>query len=594
MKRIVVWIVKVAAVVSVIFLMLVVAVFFLVQTDSVQQRLLNHATDLLSEELQTKVGIDRISVSLSDRDVRLYGLTVEDLQQRKMLQVEELGLRMKLRPLLHHRLQVTEARMKGAEVLLCKPSPDSVANYQFVVDYFKNQKGKTAKTARADTVARQSKQITFDISRLKLERIAVSYSNGKLDRRLRAAVIDLYDGHDCRQLDIDSLCYITDNHQPRRNFGKPKRGFFDAKHLNVVARMHLQLEHLSKDSVVALITECSAEDIGSGIDVRSLTGKVTVNKQMVRVDSLTVRLPSTELAMKHVNLQLPSKKEDRRLSFSIPEVMGTVLLQDIAHPFAPVLKHFKVPLTLQTKVIGTDDALYFQNVKVATTDKRLTIKASGNITHLKDKHRLGVHFDVHPLKARKGKAKQIIDQFVVKKFMMKQLDRLGDISYVGHFDVRWKEETFVGNLGTEAGAIDFQFTLDEANKYLKGKVRTLSFELGQVMDMNDFGRIICDANFMFDISKPRTAKMRRLKGGKLPIGQVSADIAEANYKKLKFRVMTADINSDGALAEGRIVDKGKFVDLLCKFSFTNTNEMKKTKIVPGIKFHKKEKKKHAK
>lgn len=198
MKRIVVWIVKVAAVVSVIFLMLVVAVFFLVQTDSVQQRLLNHATDLLSEELQTKVEIDRISVSLSDRDVRLYGLTVEDLQQRKMLQVEELGLRMKLRPLLHRRLQVTEARM------------------------------------------------------------------------------------------------------------------------------------------------------------------------------------------------------------------------------------------------------------------------------------------------------------------------------------------------------------------------------------------------------------RRLKGGKLPIGQVSADIAEANYKKLKFRVMTADINSDGALAEGRIVDKGKFVDLLCKFSFTNTNEMKKTKIVPGIKFHKKEKKKHAK
>ena len=51
-----------------------------------------------------------------------------------------------------------------------------------------------------------------------------------------------------------------------------------------------------------------------------------------------------------------------------------------------------------------------------------------------------------------------------------------------------------------------------------------------------------------------------------------------------------DIQTGGAYDLG----EGKFVDLLCKFSFTNTNEMKKTKIVPGIKFHKKEQKKHAK
>ena len=574
-----------------IFLMLAVAVFFLVQTDTVQQRLLNYATNLLSEELHTKVAIDKVRVSLAGREVTLCGVTVEDQQQQKMLQVEELGAKMALRPLLHRRLQLTEARLKGADVLLYKQPSDSVTNCQFILDFFKS---KHTTTAKPDTAARPSQKITFDIDRVKLEHIKVSYNDGKIDRYLRVGFLDLYDRHNRRQLDVDSLSYVTDNHQPRRNFGKPKRGFFDAKHLNVLARMHVELEHLSKNSVVAFITECSAEDIGSGIDVRSLTAKVTVDKQMIRMDSLTVCLPSTELAMKHVNLQLPSKKEDRRLSFSIPEVTGTVLLQDIAHPFAPVLKQFKVPLTLQAKVIGTDDALYFQNVKVATTDKRLTIKASGNITRLKEKHRLGIHFDIHPMKARQGKAQQIIDQFPVKKFMMKQLDRLGDISYVGHFDVRWKEETFVGKLGTKAGAIDFRFTLDEANKYLKGKVSTQSFELGKVMDMNDIGRIICDADFMFDISKPRTAKMRRLKGGKLPIGQVSADIAEANYKKLKFRVLTADINSDGALAEGRIVDKGKFVDLLCKFSFTNTNEMKKTKIVPGIKFHKKEKKnKHA-
>ena len=92
-----------------ILFMLAVAAFLMLQTDSVQQRLLSYTTSLLSQELHTKVDIDKVSLSLKDRDVRLYGVTVEDLQQRKMLQVEELGVRMKLRPLLHRSLQLTES-----------------------------------------------------------------------------------------------------------------------------------------------------------------------------------------------------------------------------------------------------------------------------------------------------------------------------------------------------------------------------------------------------------------------------------------------------------------------------------------------------
>ena len=586
-KRTIVKLLLATAVVIMIPIMLAVAAFFLIQTDSVQQRLLNYATNLLSQELHTNVKIDKVNLSLTERDIRFYGVMMEDLQQQKMLQVEELGVRMKLRPLLHHRLQLTEAKISGVDMLLYKPSPDSVANYQFIIDYFKNRKEKTDKAATNDTVTRQSQKIMFDINRLKLERINVNYNDGKIDRSLRAGMIDM---HDCRELVIDSLCYITDNHQKRRNFGKPKRGFFDIKHLNVVANIHLQLEHLSKDSVVALITECYAEDIGSGIDVRSLVGRVKANKESVQVDSLKICLPSTELKMGYVNIELPDKKKDRRLSYSIPQVSGTVLLRDIAHPFAPVLKNFKIPLRLQAKVVGTEDAMYYQSVRVATTDSRLTVKAAGYLQHLKEKNKLGLHFDVHQMKARSGSKELIISQFPVKKYMMKQLHQLGDISYKGHFDVRRKEETFVGILGTAAGSIDFRFTLNEADKYLTGKVNTQSFELGQVMDMPDLGRIICSADFKFDISKPRTARMRRLKGGKLPIGQVSAEISEARYKKIKMHNLDAELESDGALATGHVTAKGKYIDLLCSFSFTNTNEMKKTKIVPGIKFHKKRKK----
>jgi pyruvate/2-oxoglutarate dehydrogenase complex dihydrolipoamide acyltransferase (E2) component len=80
--------------------------------------------------------------------------------------------------------------------------------------------------------------------------------------------------------------------------------------------------------------------------------------------------------------------------------------------------------------------------------------------------------------------------------------------------------------------------------------------------------------------------MRKVKGGKLPIGSVQADVAEGRYKKIKVHNLIAELESDGAVATGNITVKGKRVDVLCSFSFTNTNEMKKTKIKPGIRFHK--------
>ena len=186
-----------------------------------------------------------------------------------------------------------------------------------------------------------------------------------------------------------------------------------------------------------------------------------------------------------------------------------------------------------------------------------------------------------------GNVKQkIINHFPVKKYMMKQMAALGDISYTGKFSVLWKKEQFQGLLHTEVGDLNFFFALDEMNKYVSGKVNTESLELGKALDMDELGKIVCNANFNFDFSKPRTAQIRKRLGGKLPIGHVDAVVNEVQYKKHDIRNLYADINSNGAIAEGKITIKGKRLDLLCSFIFTNTDSLKKMKIKPGLKFHK--------
>ena len=78
---------------------------------------------------------------------------------------------------------------------------------------------------------------------------------------------------------------------------------------------------------------------------------------------------------------------------------------------------------------------------------------------------------------------------------------------------------------------------------------------------------------------------RSVKGGKLPIGNVDALVYKAKYKFVTVTDIAAHIVSDGAVAEGHINMKGKLADVLCSFSFTNTDEMRKTKIKPGVRLN---------
>ena len=601
-------------------MVLIVGTVFLLNTDAFQNKLLKHATRLLSEKLQTSVEIDSVSIGLFSQDIRLYGLDVEDLQHRKMLQLDRLSVDVKWLPLLRNEVCINNASIDGVRAQLYKPRPDSAANFQFVIDAFKKDSTESRKQKPKEAQG-EKKKLTLNLSKVSLSNIDVSFNTqtyslqsllykregsskhtvtitdvqrtwvshtkkGDVDNRLKIDHLFCWGDSTKGQAEIGGIHFITDNHQPRKNKGKPKRGAFDVGHFDIEAALTADIHHFLNDSIVATITKCHALDKGSGLELKSLQAKAQFVKGTGHLSDVAIQLPNSQLKIANATILLPSKKFDRPFKFSATPVTGRVILKDISRPFAPVLSGFTIPLMLRVDFSGDAEQLTFKNVSVTTQDKKLTISADGGITGLKDKHELNVHFHVNKMTAQGGIKERIISQFPVKKFMMKQLHNLGTIHYTGDFNVLWKKETFQGLLNTAGGHIKFNFALDELNKYVYGTARTDSFMLGRVMDMPDIGMIACKADFKFDISKPRTALMRKQKGGKLPIGQVNAEVYEAAYKKVKVRNIVANIKSDGAVAEGDLTMKGGRVDVLCSFSFTNTNEMKKTKIKPGIRFHK--------
>jgi len=573
--------------IAAIFLLMILAMaglFVAIETDSIQQSLLKKATAIISQRLGTMVNIGHISLDLMGLHVVMSDIAIADLQQRHLLQIDELGVHLDAWQLIDRQLVVTEAHVEGMAAKLHQARGDTVANYQFLIDALRD----TTKTAHRDStaIARKKRKMQLDVRRLRLERITIDYEKEGKEQHVRIGMGDMHRRDERYLIDIDTLYIVTDNHRPRKNHGKPKRGFFDAGHLNIMARVNMEVTPQGNDSIEAVINDLAATDIGSGLTVKSLTARVVTNKELANVEALTISLPQTTLNIPRAVVRLPSKKAGRRLAWSAPRVKGRVVLQDIAHAFAPVLRNFTEPLMLQTAFSGTDDGLRFTGVNVSTPDKKLHIKAAGAINHLKKGRELKIHFDVQQMRAKTGVKERIISQFPVKKLMMTQLHALGDIGYQGHFDVVWRRETFAGLLTTAGGPLRFNFTIDGNSKYVTGAVKTDSFELGQVMNLKQIGKIACEAQFKIDISKPRTARMRREKGGKLPIGEVEAHVFEAKHKLGRVKNLYATIASDGAVAEGSLCIHGKHMDVVCSFSFTNTDDMHKMKVKPGLKFHK--------
>lgn len=619
------WLIRIACTLVGIVIVFLVAGFFMLNTSWLQGKLLSQTQALLRERLQTRVDIDSVSIDLFTLDAKLYGLSVEDRQQRKMLQMEFLQADVDILPLLNNELRIPQVKVEGINAELHKLpkdslSPDTVANFQFVLDAFKSDRKK--KKLPADSIAKsKKKKLELIMNKVSAERIHVKFNGdsvslgkllltqpidgspkGKVENlkgrwerhnkkgqlvtnELLITTIELSEEDSVGLVELKRVNYKTNNHAPRKNASKPKRGFFDVGHFNLWANLKINIDKIENGTVHGFLRECTVQDTISGIDITKLQCEVTANKEGMRLEDVLLRLKETELRFVRADMKFANKKTGKKMSYFTSTINGRVILKDISRTFAPVLRNFTLPLDLKVRMEGDAEGMRFRDVVVSRPGDKLNIKAQGYITGLKNKYDLKVHFDILDCKVRGGEKERLINQFVVKKFMMKQLHALGTLSYKGSFDVLYKLVLFRGLVDTKAGSIKFNFGLDGLNKYVQGHAEAGSLKLGDVMDMPSLGPVTAVADFKFDISKPRTALMRKRLGGKLPIGEVNAHVAEASYGIVKARNVTVKIVSNGAIAEGDLSAPGKFADLSCQFSFTNTNEMKKTKVKPKVRFN---------
>ena len=386
----------------------------MLNTSWLQDKLLRKATTLLQEKLETNVKIDSVSIDLLTLDAKLYGLCVDDRQQRHMLQLEFLQADVDVWALLSDKVRISKASIEGVEARLFKApkdslTPDTVANFQFVLDAFKSQK-KAKKKAPADST--HKKKLDFDIDKVKIERIGVVFNNDSMSLG-KLKLVQTRDGHykgeveglrrrwerknkkgqlvthellvtqmeyneenGERLLNVNRVNYKTNNHSPRKNANKPKRGFFDVGHFNIWADLKLAVDRIENGTVHGWLRECTAQDTITGIDIRKLQCEVTANKESMRLEDFLIQQgEGTVLRFVRGDMHFPNKKTGAKLTFFTSTIDGTAILKDISRPFAPVLRNFTLPLNLRVRMEGDAEGLRFRDVVVTRPNGLVNIKA---------------------------------------------------------------------------------------------------------------------------------------------------------------------------------------------------------------------------
>ena len=603
-RKTLVYTLKVLGVVAVVLLL---ATIIISNSSYVQNKIIGLATDAIKKELNAEVQIGHVDINLLGQRASVSDVVLKDQQNRDMLSVKEIWGNLRLLPLLRGRVVLKEFSVSDVDVLVVQPE-EGPANYQFILDATKkDKKKKNSSVFQLDLRHALLKHLNvkYNDEQFQLEQAIYSFWRGKhkltahhlqtdvtkhmkkdtiawhFDTGMVTATMD-DDGK--KRVDIKGLRIISDNHKPRRNTNRPHRGAYDRGHLDITADMGIDILHYGKDTLSARLANCCISDSVTGIDFKDVTTDIAVCGKRVHLSDLMIQQASTKITVPEGDIMLPEKKKGTSLQYRADNITARVMLKDISKPFAPVLRKFSIPLNLRVSLRGTNKGMTFRGIHVDTDDKKFVVNATGIMRNLDKGREFTLHFDVHDMVAKPGIKDKIINQFTVKKYMMYQVYALGVIKYHGSFDILWRKEQFRGVLNTEKGDIDFDFQLDGNTHYLTGNANTDMLKLGELFELKRIGNIDCSATFSIDYSKKRTAEIRKEKGGKLPIGKVTADIRKVEYRKLPLKNILANIDSDGAVADGNITLKGSLTDLMVEFSFTNTTEMHKMKVKPKLKF----------
>jgi translocation and assembly module TamB len=151
----------------ILFLFLfIIVIFLLVLTPPVQRFMTSKAENYLQNKLKTKVNIGSISFGLSGK-VNLQNVYIEDKTKDTLISGGSIKSHINFLKLFSNEVQIKDIELQNITAKIKRIAPDTLFNYQFIVDAFVSEKTKVPDTAQSAPLKLSISDVALDNIRLK-------------------------------------------------------------------------------------------------------------------------------------------------------------------------------------------------------------------------------------------------------------------------------------------------------------------------------------------------------------------------------------------------------------------------------------------
>lgn len=154
-------------------LLLIILIIVFLQTPWGKNIVRQQAVKYLRNKLHTEVLIAKLDYSIPDKFL-LEGVFVRDLNKDTLINVQQLSIDMDMFALLKGKLAVNSLLLDGVNAHVYRPLPDTVFNYNFIIEAFAGNDTTTKATEPKDTTG---KPFELDIAKVTLKNIRLRYDD---------------------------------------------------------------------------------------------------------------------------------------------------------------------------------------------------------------------------------------------------------------------------------------------------------------------------------------------------------------------------------------------------------------------------------
>ncbi|WP_139925255.1 translocation/assembly module TamB domain-containing protein [Hymenobacter sp. DG01] len=185
-------------------LLLVAGIFVFLQTNAGQDFAARKAEQYLRDKLQTDVRIAKFRTDLK-HVISLDGVYIEDQKGDTLLSVGHLGVDLDLWALTKSQINLKSLELNNGRLAITRTEPDSISNYDFIVNAFASGDTSTVATTPADTTGAG---FQYNIGDLRLTNVLLTYNDQVDGMNVRTRVGELAVNMD--EVNVDGSTYRID------------------------------------------------------------------------------------------------------------------------------------------------------------------------------------------------------------------------------------------------------------------------------------------------------------------------------------------------------------------------------------------------